>query len=373
MAETSAAKNALPGGAAGSTGSVFLTHGGRWRRIVPFLLGVAVLLAIFASLCIGAYPLPFGRAAEIALHLAWPGALPENPPWDIKELTVVQVVRLPRVLLATLAGIGLGMSGAALQGIMRNPLVGPDLVGVTSGAAFGGVIAMLLGWPPAGIVGAAFCCGLGALLLTFGLAKTARSHGGNSGGGMTLILAGIFVGTFFIALIGLIQFLAPDHKLPAMVYWMLGSFVGAEPRKVLTIAVPTLLGGAVLMLLRWRLNLLSLGDADAASLGVDVRRLRWMMIALVSLIVAAQVSVSGLIGWVGLVVPHLARMLVGPDYRRLLPASALLGGMFVLGLDDIARAVLEAEMPVGVLSALAGTPAVCLLFWKMQTRGWNEQ
>lgn len=338
----------------------------KYGWVAPLLLVVAVLVAIVASLCIGAYPMSFWRAAEIVLHLAWPFPLPDNPPWTIKELTVVQIIRLPRVLLATLAGIGLGMSGAALQGMMRNPLVGPDLVGVSSGAAFGALMAMLFDWPPAGIIGLSFCGGLGAMLCTFGLAKLVR--GGSDG--IALILAGVFIGAFFIACVGLVQFLAPDYMLPTMVYWLLGTFVGADPQKVWMIAIPTLGGGAILMLLRWRLNLLSLGDLDASSLGVNVRWLRWGILALVSMIVASQVSVSGLIGWVGLVVPHCARMLVGPDHRRLLPVSALLGGLFVLGLDDLTRSVVQAEIPVGVLTALFGTPVICFLFWKTQTRGW---
>ncbi|MEJ0039497.1 MAG: iron ABC transporter permease [Gammaproteobacteria bacterium] len=335
---------------------------------LPWLLGLAVLLGIIGSLLIGAYPMSFSKAALIISHLAWPGPLPNNPAWDIKEQTVVQIIRLPRVLLATLSGMGLGMAGAALQGVMRNPLVGPDLVGVTSGAAFGGVLGMLFSLSPVAIIGTACFGGLAAMLLTFGLAGLAR----NGGNGMALILAGVFVGAFFIALVGLIQFVASDAQLPGMVYWLLGSFIGADPQKVYLAAIPTLVGGALLMTLRWRINLLSLGDLDAASLGVDVRWLRWAIIAIVSLIVGAQVSVAGVIGWVGLVVPHLARMLVGPDHRRLLPASALLGGLFVLGLDDLTRTVVSGEVPVGVLSALVGTPFICFLFWKTQTRGWSD-
>ncbi len=333
---------------------------------MPFLLALAILLAIVGSLCIGAYPMTFWKALVIVAHLAWPGPLPDNPPWDLKELTVIEIIRLPRVLLATLAGMALGTSGTALQGMMRNPLVGPDLVGVTSGAAFGGVMAMFFDWPPIGIVGLAFVGGLGAMACTFGLAKLV--HGGTDG--IALILAGVFIGAFFLACVGLVQFLAPDWKLPTMVYWLLGSFVGADPQKVYMLAIPTLAGGAILMLLRWRLNLLSLGDLDAASLGVNVTYLRWVIIAVVSLIVAAQVSVSGTIGWIGLVVPHCARMLVGPDHRRLLPASALLGGLFILGLDDLTRSVVQAEIPVGVLTALFGTPIICFLFWKTQSKGW---
>ncbi|HTV32966.1 MAG TPA: iron ABC transporter permease [Methylocella sp.] len=326
-----------------------------------------MLAAIVGSLCIGAYPMSFWKALLIVSHLAMPWPLPENPPWDLKELTVVEIIRLPRVLLATLAGIALGMSGTALQGMMRNPLVGPDLVGVTSGAALGGVMAMFFDWPPVGVIGLAFVGGLGAMVCTFSLAKLA---GGRSDG-IPVILAGIFIGAFFLACVGLVQFLAPDWKLTNMVYWLLGSFVGADPQKVYMLAIPTLAGGAILMCLRWRLNLLSLGDLDAASLGVNVTLLRWGLIALVSLIVAAQVSVSGTIGWIGLVVPHCARMLVGPDHRRLLPASALLGGLFILGLDDLTRSIVQAEIPVGVLTALFGTPIICFLFWKTQSKGWS--
>ena len=334
--------------------------------ITPFLLFVAALAAIVGSLCIGAYPMSFWRAGEIVAHLAWPFPLPDNPDWTVKEITVVQIIRLPRVLLAVLVGMALGMSGTALQGMMRNPLVGPDLVGVTSGAAFGGVLAMLQDFPPAGIIACAFCGGLIAMGMTFSLASLVR--GGADG--IPLILAGVFIGAFFLACVGLVQYLAPDGKLPTMVYWTLGSFVGADPRKVWMVAIPTLSGGALLMLLRWRLNLLSLGDLDAKSLGVNVHRLRWSLIAIVSLIVAAQVSASGLIGWVGLVVPHVGRMLVGPDHRRLLPASALLGALFVLGLDDFTRSAVQAEIPIGVLTALFGTPVICFLFWKTQSKGW---
>ena len=336
---------------------------------IPLLLGVGVLVAILASLCIGAYPMSFAQAARIVMHLAWPGPLPSNPRWTAKEIIVVQIVRLPRVLLATLAGLGLGISGTALQGMMRNPLVGPDIVGVSSGAAFGGVLAMIFDLPPAEIIGLAFCGGLLAMACTFGLAKLAKAETDS----MITILAGVFVGALFLALIDLIKHLANDAQLPSMVFWLLGTFVGADAKKVAMIAIPTLCGGALLMTLRWRINLLSLGDLDAKTLGMNVGMLRWLIIALVSLIVASQVAVSGLVGWVGLVVPHVARMLVGPDHRRLLPTAALLGALFTLGLDDLTRAVLRAEIPVGVLTALVGTPLICFLLWKSQGKGWERE
>jgi iron complex transport system permease protein len=265
--------------------------------------------------------------------------------------------------------LGLGLSGAALQGMMRNPLVSPDLVGVTSGAAFGGVLAMLFDLPSVGVVGCAMAGGLLALGCTSVLARLV--HRGTDS--FVLILAGVFVGAFFASLVGIIEYLADSHtQLPGMVYWLLGSFVNADPRKVAMTTIPTLSAGAILMGLRWRINLLSLGDLDASSLGFNATRLRWIIILLVSLIVASQVAASGVIGWVGLVVPHLARTIVGPDHRRLLPASALLGAIFTLVMDDISRTLFPQEIPVGLLTAVVGTPLICFLFWKVQTKGWTN-
>jgi iron complex transport system permease protein len=340
----------------------------KFRRAAPVLLVLGLLAAVVASLCVGAYPLSFWRAADILFHAVWPFPVPHHPAWDLRELSVMEVIRPPRVLVATFCGIALGLAGTALQGMMRNPLVGPDLVGVNAGAAFGGVIAIMLGFTSLGIIGLAFCGGLGAMACTFGLAKVVHAKSD----GVPLILGGFFVGSFFIAGVGLVEYLTRENKMPLVVYWLLGTFRGADPQKVWMIGVPTLVGGVILMLLRWRINLLSLGDLDAASLGLDVKYLRWAIIGVVSLIVAAQVSVSGIVGWVGLVVPHCARMLVGPDHRRLLPTAALLGGLFVLGLDDLTRSIVRAEIPVSVLSALFGTPLICFLFWKTQTRGWTD-
>ncbi len=337
--------------------------------LLPLLLVVAVFAAIVGSLCIGAYPMPFWQAGRIVMYLAWPFPLLDNPSWTIKELTVVEIIRLPRVLLATFAGMALGMSGTALQGMMRNPLVGPDLVGVSSGAALGSVMAILFDLPPAGIVALAFCGGLAAMAATMGLAWLA----GVGTSGMALILSGIFIGAFCMSCVGLAEFLANDAQIGPMVVWMLGTFSQAEPKTVWMLAIPTLVGGSVLMLLRWRLNILSLGSLDIASLGVDGHALRWAIIAIVSWIVAAQVSVSGIIGWIGLVIPHCARMLVGPDHRKLLPASALLGALFTLGIDDFTRVVIRSDVPIGVMTALIGTPIMCFLFWKTQTKGWTDE
>jgi len=277
-------------------------------------------------------------------------------------------VRLPRILLVTLCGMGLAMAGAAMQGVFSNPLVGPEVCGVSAGASFGGVLAIMLGWSATATVSLAFAFGLGALVAAFGLARLA----GRSGT-LSLVLAGVIIGAFFGALVGLAQYVAdPQTKLPSIVYWLLGSFAGTTYDKVALVAGVTLAAGSLLLALRWRINLLSLGQTDAEALGVNVEWLRWGVVALVSLLVATQVSVSGGVGWVGLIVPHLARMLVGPEHSRLLPASALLGGLYLLAMDDLARAATEQEIPIGLLTALIGTPVFALLFWKLQAKGWSH-
>jgi iron complex transport system permease protein len=288
---------------------------------------------------------------------------PMDAPW-----VVVEVVRLPRVLLATLCGIGLAMAGAAMQGVFRNPLVGPEVCGVSSGASFGGVLAILLGWSALGTQVLAFACGLGALFAASALAKLAGRTGT-----LTLVLAGVIISAFFGALVGLAQYVAdPQTKLPSIVYWLLGSFANATYGKVAIVAGVTLLAGTGLVALRWRINLLSLGETDAQTMGINAAALRWGVVALVALLVAAQVSTSGGVGWVGLIVPHMARMLVGPEHSRLLPTAGLLGGLYLLAMDDLARAATDQEIPIGLLTAVVGTPVFALLFWKLQGQGWSQ-
>jgi iron complex transport system permease protein len=330
-----------------------------------FVCGSGLFGAVMLSLCIGVYPIAPSTVLRILAALSWPGTLPEHPDWSVAEQMVVQAVRLPRVLLATIAGAGLGLTGAALQGLLQNPLVSPDIIGVSAGAACGGVLALLLGLSLYSVVGVAFLGGIAAILATVALVRLSRSSS------FAYVLAGIIVSAFFSAALSLMEFVAdPLTSLPAIVHWLMGTFAGATALSVGVVGVPTLLAGAIMMGLRWRLNLLSLGDADAASLGINPGRLRATIILLAALIVAAQVAVSGIVGWIGLIVPHLARMLVGPDHRRLLPASAMLGSAFTLVVDDIARSIASQELPIGVLTAIIGTPVFALLFWRIQSKGW---
>lgn len=330
----------------------------RSPRAVIAVLGVLLAVVAVASLGIGRYDIPFARVIDILLAPVRPPAVAITP----SEANVVFTVRLPRILLALLTGAGLALSGAALQGVFRNPLVGPQVIGVSSGAAFGGTLAILLSLPRYGLLGSAFAFGLSALILVYALnGIVARRNI------LALVLAGVVVTGFFSALVSLLQYLADtEDKLPAMVFWLLGSFATANWDKFFLVAAPVLVGSLLLLGLRWRINLLSMGDEDARALGVTVEPLRWLVLVLVSCIVAAQVAVSGIIGWVGLVVPHMARMLVGPDHRVMMPASLIIGALYLLVIDTVARTVTATEIPLGILTALIGTPVFALVLRQTQ-------
>lgn len=333
-------------------------------------LGGAVVLAllIVASLGFGSYPVAPATTARILLALVSPEPLPAHPGWSIVEQIVVQSIRLPRVLLAAIAGAGLALAGASLQGLFRNPLVSPDTIGVASGAAAGGVLAILLGLSSIWLTAIAFAGGLLAVGAATLIAKAARSST------LSFVLAGVIVGAFFSAAMSLMQFLVdPITGLSQIMHWLMGGFAGATPGAVALAGIPLLLAGGALIGLRWRLNLLSLGDDDAVALGLKPGRLRMAVIVLAALIVASQVATSGIVGWVGLIVPHLARMAVGPDHRRLLPASALLGAIFMLAVDDLARSMTTYELPTGVLTAFIGTPAFAWLLYRSRLRGWERE
>ncbi len=329
--------------------------------VIIALLAVILVLVAVASLGVGRYDIPFARVVQILLAPISQPDVPVTP----TEANVVFTVRMPRILLALLAGAGLALSGATMQGVFRNPLVGPHVMGVSSGAAFGGVLAILFSFPRYGLLGSSFIFGLSALVMVYALnGIVARRNI------LALVLAGVVVTGFFGALVSLVQYLADtEDKLPAMVFWLLGSFATANWEKFGLIAAPIVVCSLLLLGLRWRINLLSIGDEDARALGVNVEPLRWLTLILVSCIVAAQVAVSGIIGWVGLVVPHMARMLVGPDHRMMMPASLIIGALYLLIIDTVARTATATQIPLGILTALLGTPVFALVLRQTQRGG----
>ena len=270
---------------------------------------------------------------------------------------VIFQIRAPRAIAAVLIGAALAAAGAVYQNLFRNPLVSPDILGVSSGAAFGAVLAIFLALPVVAIQGFAFAGGLMAVAMVVIIGNAVRGHDPI----LALILTGVVVGTLLGAGIAMVKYLAdPYNQLPAITFWLLGSLSSISPGDLI-VAVPLVLIGLVPMwLLRWRMNVLSLADDEARALGVNVTRLRFGLITCATLITAAVVAISGIIGWIGLLIPHAARMLIGPEFARMLPLSMLLGACFLLAVDTIARVAASIEIPPGVLTALVGAP---LFLW----------
>jgi len=281
--------------------------------------------------------------------------------------TVVFNVRGPRIVAAVLVGAALAAAGAAYQGLFRNPLVSPDILGVSTGAALGAVTGIYLSLGVVAIQSLAFVVGLAAVAVVYATGAALRRHDPI----LILVLAGIVIGTLLGSLVSLLKYLAdPYNQLPAITFWLLGSLASVTIGDVKAVTPSVVLGLIPLVLLRWRMNVMTLGEDEARALGVDTRRLRLAVIAAATLMTAGVVSISGVVGWIGLLVPHLARFLVGPDFRRLLPASILLGAGYLLGVDTLARTIARIEIPLGVLTAFIGAP---FFIWVLAAsrRGWQ--
>jgi len=324
--------------------------------------GALALLTVLAF-ALGRFPLSASELAQLAANKLF-GASYSIPP---SVETVVLQVRAPRILAALLVGAALAAAGTAYQGMFRNPLVSPDILGVSAGAALGAVLGIFFSQSALVIQLGAFAGGLAAVGAVYAVGASVRRHDPI----LSLILAGIVLGTLIGAFIALLKYLAdPYNQLPAITYWLLGSLAAVAPGD-LALAAPFALAGLVpLYLLRWRMNLLSLSDDEARALGVPVGRLRLAVVCAATLMTAAAVAISGIIGWVGLLIPHAARMLVGPEFSRLLPLSMMLGAAFLLAVDTLARTVAPIEVPPGVLTALIGTPFFLWLFATAR-RAWQ--
>lgn len=330
--------------------------------LAAVLAGLAALgLLVLAAMLVGAYSISPGEAlAAVGRRLA--GAAPRG-----QIDTVLFEVRLPRVMAAILVGAAIAAAGAAYQTLFRNPLVSPDILGVSTGAGLGAVLGIFLSLPVAGIQLTAFVAGLGTVGLVYAI--SALVHGRDPV--LVLVLAGVVVGSLAGAAISLLKIMAdPYDQLPAIVFWLLGSLSAIRKGEVWT-AVPLVLVGLVpLVLLRWRVNVLSLGDEEAKALGVAAGRLRVVVIAAATLMTASVVAISGVIGWVGLVIPHIARMAVGPSFDRLLPTAMLMGASYLLIVDTLARTMARVEVPIGILTAIIGAPFFLWLLARGR-EGWS--
>ena len=314
---------------------------------------------MIAALAIGAYPV---SPAEIASALGLRSA-----PISDAALTVIWQIRGPRILGAVLVGAALSSSGAAYQGLFRNPLVSPDILGVAAGAALGAVLGIFLSLPVIGIEAMSFVGGLIAVALVYAVAAGINGRDPV----LVLVLTGVVIGALLGSGVALLKYLAdPLNQLPAITFWLLGSLAAFNRADLLVLAPTVIVALIPLALLRWRLDVMSLGEEEASALGVDVRTVRAAVIIGATLMTAASVSVSGIVGWVGLLVPHLARLVVGPAFARLLPMTLVIGAGFLLLVDTVARTIGVVEMPLGVLTSVLGTPVFIWLLARGRRGAW---
>lgn len=315
---------------------------------------IALVLLVICSFIVGRFPVSVGDV----WRALWAAATGGDSGLAKNVEAIVLQVRAPRVFAAIAVGAALAAAGAAYQGLFKNPLVSPDILGVTSGCALGAGIAVLYSLPLGAVQALAFVGGLVAV----GLVVLIGTWIGGRDPLLTLVLTGVVVGSLFAAGIALVKYVAdPYNQLPAITFWLLGSFTGALPRDLPATLIPLAIGLVPLALLRWRVDALSLSQDEARSLGLPVAWLRLAVIVCATLVTAAAVSLAGTIGWVGLVIPHAARLLVGAPFTRVLPLSLVLGAAFMLAVDTICRTTFDTEIPPGVATAFVGTPVFIAL------------
>jgi iron complex transport system permease protein len=352
-------------------------------RGLPISIILLVLLVILfvLSLGLGRYPVSAGEVLQIlgnhignAIQTLITGiqnllGLPVTPVFDpplagVTDTVVIQV-RLPRILAAMIVGAALSLAGGSFQGLFRNPLVSPDILGVSAGAGFGAALAILISGERVLIQVSAFSFALLAVGIVYTVSKVVK---GNRT--LSLVLAGLAIASLFSASLSLMEYIAdPTDQLPTIIYWLMGSLASLNLTDVTVAAIPILFGGIILLLMRWRFNVLAMGEEEAQALGVNLGRIRIIIIVCCTLMSASAVCISGIIGWVGLVIPHISRLLVGPDHKKLLPVSLLLGASYLLLIDDIARTASSLEIPLGVLTAMIGAPFF-LYMLSRRRKGW---
>ncbi|MHC5374364.1 FecCD family ABC transporter permease [Enterococcus sp. LJL120] len=318
------------------------------KKTVLLLLSGLFLFTFILSFFLGKYPISFPDFFKaVAAQFI---DIPQT--WDPQINTILFNIRFPRIIMAVVIGAGISVAGATYQALFQNPMISQDILGASQGAAFGAAIALFFSLSYSQVIGLSFIFGIIAVVLVLALDRVLKNQTT-----LNLILIGMLVGTLFSSAISYLKLVGdPLNTLPAITYWLMGSLSSIKMTNVYS-AVPLILVGMLpIFLLRWRLNVMTLGEEEALSLGVNTKLLRLILIFSATLITAAAVSVSGLIGWVGLVVPHFARLLIGNDNRHSLPATALVGGIFLLIVDDLARTLTTSEIPIGILTSFIGAP-----------------
>lgn len=338
---------------------------GKSFQLPVMILLLALLVAVFLfSFTIGRYAISLPELFKIFLHRFLGFS------WNVSvvEETVLFNVRIPRILCAIMVGGALASSGATYQGLFKNPMVSPDILGASAGAGFGAALAILYSMDIFGIEIVAFCCGIGAVALSYVMSRVISR---NTSAILILVLTGIVVTSLFNAFTSILKLEADtDNKLPQITFWLMGGLSSITKREVGMILVPFIIGVVPLFLLRWKINVMSFGEEEAKALGVNTKPIRCILIFSATLLTSSAVAVSGMIGWVGLIIPHLARLITGPDYKKLIPASLIIGAAFLLLVDDVARTLFTLEIPLGILTSIIGAPFFMYLLL-CGRRGWE--
>ncbi len=312
------------------------------------ILIIVFVVVFFGSFVLGRYPIMPDELIRILLSRV----IDIQQTWPDAAENVVFNIRLPRVLAAGLVGASLAVAGVCYQGMFQNPMVSPGILGASSGAGFGAALAILLGFSYLTISISAFLFGLGAVLLAYAISRMSKINPL-----LAMVLAGMLISSLFSSGISFIKLVADTQQaLPAITYWLMGSLVSIQQQDIAFAFGPIALGMIPLFLLRWRINLLTVGEEEALSMGIDTTKLRLVVITCATLLTAISVSISGVIGWVGLVIPHFCRMIFGYDYRRLIPTNLLFGATFLIVVDNVARLATTAEIPIGILTSFIGAP-----------------
>ena len=338
------------------------------RRVVLPLCAALLIAAAFAGLCVGRYPIPPAEVLQALGH----GLGLSPAPADATSGMIILAERAPRVIAAMLIGAGLSLSGASYQSVFRNPLVSPAFLGVLAGAGFGAALAVVISAPPALRLALTFAGGAAAVGVGVAVARAFSRDGRGIGdpGILLLVFGGLVSTALFTALLSIMKFVAdPQNQLPDIVFWLLGSLAAVQPRQLWLVGPIIAAGGAALLYLSRYLDALALSDDEARSLGLPVGRLRMAVIAAATVTSALTVSLAGVIGWVGLIVPHIARLLVGPSHRRLVPVAACIGAVFMIVTDGLARTLTASEIPLGVVSDLLGVVIFLAVLPRIR-RGW---
>lgn len=331
----------------------------RKHRRTVLIMGISLIVCMLASFTLGRYPVPL---TELLGILASKLGIPLKPFWTQAMETAVWNIRLPRVILSVLVGACLAAAGSAYQGVFQNPMASPDILGASAGAGFGAALAILLGASSRIITMGAFASSLITVAMVFLVSRYTRGDRV-----LGLVLAGIMISSLFQSGTSFLKLVAdPNNTLPQITYWLMGSLSGAKWSDIGFVLLPMLVGLIPLLLLRWKLNVITMGDDESRALGIHPQKIRLWIAVCSTLVTASAVSVSGMIGWVGLVIPHMMRRLVGSDYRYLMPASMLGGGIFLLVVDNISRNISASGIPIGILTAFVGAP---FFLWLITGKG----